>query len=270
MWHLQDFVGHRPLVSKLLGRATGGVRVAVAASEAVADDARRTLPRLPVRVVHNVTDVEHFAPGTPEGGPGWLDARGGLDATDADVVRVVLIATYARWKGQDIFLEAAARVIRQRRDVRFFIVGGPIYRTAGTQFSEGELRAKAAALGLERCVGFVPFQEDPLDVYRAADVVVHASTLPEPFGLTVIEAMACARATIVSRAGGAAELFTDGEDALAFVPGDVAGLAAALLRLCGDASTRARLGAAARGAVVRRFNSNGLPEQVRDVYGGLI
>ena len=63
-------------------------------------------------------------------------------------------------------------------------------------------------------VGFVPFVEDPVPVYRALDVVLHASTQPEPFGLTVVEAMACGRAVVVSAAGGAAELFTDGVDAL--------------------------------------------------------
>jgi hypothetical protein len=35
-------------------------------------------------------------------------------------------------------------------------------------------------------------------VYRALDVVVHASTQPEPFGLTIVEAMACGRAVVAS------------------------------------------------------------------------
>jgi glycosyltransferase involved in cell wall biosynthesis len=46
----------------------------------------------------------------------------------------------------------------------------------------------------------------PADAMRALDVVVHASTDPEPFGLVVAEAMACGRAVTTSGTGGASEL----------------------------------------------------------------
>src|SRR4051812_6736193 len=62
--------------------------------------------------------------------------------------------------------------------------------------------------------GFVPFQARVEAVYRALDVVVHASTRPEPFGLTIAEAMACGRPLVAARAGGAAELFEDEVEAL--------------------------------------------------------
>ena len=53
---------------------------------------------------------------------------------------------------------------------------------------------------------------------RALDIVVHASTEPEPFGLTIAEGMASGRAVIVSAAGGAAEIVQDGVDALTCAP----------------------------------------------------
>ena len=37
--------------------------------------------------------------------------------------------------------------------------------------------------------------------YRALDVVVHASTRPEPFGLVIAEAMACGRALVAAPDG---------------------------------------------------------------------
>src|SRR5207237_1132719 len=70
--------------------------------------------------------------------------------------------------------------------LRFFVVGGPIYHTAGSQWSGEELRTLAAQAGIARRVGFVPFQPDPVAAYRGLDVVVHASTQPEPFGLTIV------------------------------------------------------------------------------------
>jgi glycosyltransferase involved in cell wall biosynthesis len=80
---------------------------------------------------------------------------------------------------------------------------------------------------------------------RALDVVVHASTSPEPFGLVIAEAMACERPVIVSVAGGAAEIVTLGVDALGHHPGDAEGLAARMTELAIDPALRRRLGSAA-------------------------
>jgi glycosyltransferase involved in cell wall biosynthesis len=141
-----------------------------------------------------------------------------------------------------------------------------VYRTPGSQYSEEELRACAHTLGLEGHVGFIPFQAEPAGIYRALDGVVHASTRPEPFGMTIIEAMACARAVVVSAGGGAAELVQHGHDALAFSPGDEAGLTEALARLVREPELRARLGEEARRSVLARFTRERYAAQVRDVY----
>ena len=243
LWHVHDFLGERPLVGQLLRRAGGCVRGVVAVSDAVARDAARVLQAVRVETVRNGLDTDHFAPG-----PGVdLDALAGLPPVPPGVVRVGLVATYANWKGHGVFLDALARV----PGVRGYVVGGPVSTTAGSQVGRGELAAKAAALSLR--VGFVPFQADPRGVYRALDVVVHASVRPEPFGLTIAEGMSCGRAVIVSAAGGAAELFTDGHDALGHPPGDAAALAAAIGRLAADGDLRARLGAAARATAGARF-----------------
>ncbi len=251
VWHLHDFTATRPLVASVLRRAAGGAAGAIAISEAVGRDGREALAPLPVRVVYNAIDINHFRPG-PGDGPS-LDALAGLSPPSPRTIRVGLIATYARWKGQDLFLEAAAQVPADR-PVRFYVVGSPIYQTKGSQWSETELRERAKRLGLGDRVGFVPFQPDPLGVYRSLDVVVHASTQPEPFGRTIVEAMACARPVIVARAGGAAELFTEGRDALGFSPGDPSALASVLSRLIEDADLRESLGREARISAQTRFD----------------
>jgi glycosyltransferase involved in cell wall biosynthesis len=178
------------------------------------------------------------------------------------------VATYARWKGQEVFLEAAAQVLQAAagRSVRFYIVGGPIYQTAGSQYTEAELRTKAAELGIAAHVGFIAFQRDPANVYRGLDVVVHASTQPEPFGLTIVEGMACARPVIVSQEGGAAELFTPGYDAVGVRPRDPAALAAAIGELLHDPERCQRLAANARQTAIRRFSRTRLGPQLLAIY----
>ena len=179
--------------------ARPGVR-AVAVSHSVAADAARVLgPRVPVETIYNAVDLDRFAPGPGDGA--WLDGLAGLPPAPAGTVRVGLVATYARWKGHDVFLDAVAR-LDPGLPARFYVVGGPIYRSAGSQYSPEELRAKAEALGVAGRVGFAGHQADPEAVYRALDVVVHASTRPEPFGRVIVEAMACGRAVVVLRGGG--------------------------------------------------------------------
>jgi glycosyltransferase involved in cell wall biosynthesis len=266
IWHVHDFFSHRPLVRRLLRWARKGVAGAITISEAVDRDMKLLLPGLPTRVVPNVIDVDIFSPAPAD--PGLLDRLAGLPAAREGTVRVGLVATYARWKGHDVFLKAAAHLLQQwpGTAVRFYIIGGPIYHTQGSQVTVAELRALAHSLSLQAHVGFIDFQPEPADVYRSLDVVVHASTRPEPFGLTIIEAMACARAVIVSRAGGAAELFTHDLNAVGVTPGDVAGLAQAIKSLVGDARRRQQLAEQARLTAVRQFNPSRLGPQIYEAY----
>lgn len=266
VWHLHDYLGSRAVMSRLLrwsSRARRGVR-GVAVSRSVADDARRVLgPEVPVEVVYNAVDLARFAPGAGDGA--WLDARAGLPPAGPGTVRVGLVATYARWKGHDVFLEAVARVAPDL-PARFFVVGGPIYRTGGSQHDPAALRERAEALGLAGRVGFVGHQDDPAGVFRALDVVVHASTRPEPFGRVIVEAMACGRAVVVARAGGAAELFEDGVSAVGCPPGDPDALAAAVTRLVRDAGLRRALGENGRRVVAERFDRARLAGEWGAVY----
>ncbi len=253
VWQLQDFLGSRPVMARALRWASRSAAGVIAIAEAVGRDAREVLDPLPVEVVYTAIDLDEFTPGVGDGP--WLDGLAGLPTAEPGVARVGLVAVYARWKGQDLLLEAAAKIAASRPDakVRFFIIGGPIYKTQGSQFTEAELRAQAATLGLGDRVGFVPFRRDTANVYRALDVVVHASTQPEPFGRTIVEAMACARPVIVSDAGGASETFTQDVDAVGFPPGDRDALASAILGLLDDPARRDRIALEARRSAASRF-----------------
>jgi glycosyltransferase involved in cell wall biosynthesis len=265
-WHMRDFISGRPAVSRLLKLLAKRTSVIVAISQAVATDVRQMLPGANVVTILNAIDTCHFTSGHEDGA--WLDRIAGFEPSADALLRVGLVATYARWKGQDIFLAAIAGAIAStQRAMRFFVVGGAIYDTAGSQFSENELRKLAAQAGVEREVGFVPFQSDPLPVYRSLDVLVHASTRPEPFGRTIAEAMACGKAIIVSRSGGAAELFEEGTDAVGFPPGDAEALAKQIARLAGDDSLRSAIAARARASAESRFDRARLGPELLQAYG---
>jgi glycosyltransferase involved in cell wall biosynthesis len=129
-----------------------------------------------------------------------------------------------------------------------------MYDTQGSERSMDELRATVTRLGLGERVGFVGVVDDVAAAMRSLDVVVHASTRPEPFGRVIVEAMAVGRPVVVSFAGGVTEIVEADHTALVHAPGDWRALRDAIVRLADDVSLRARLVKAARGAVERRFD----------------
>ncbi|MEH2160645.1 MAG: glycosyltransferase family 4 protein [Nostoc sp.] len=253
VWHIHDFYGSRPLIAQVLKWLSDRATLGIAISQAVAQDARTTLPHLPIKVIYNAIDVNYFSP-APE--------------SSHIPLRVGLVATFARWKGHDIFLESVANIVRSHPDlnVRFYIVGGAIYQTRGSQFSEQELKNQASNLGIADQVDFLGFQQNIAEIYRWLDIVVHASTQPEPFGLAIIEAMACGKPVIVSQAGGATELFTHNYDAVGVTPGEPTALAAAILDLLNNTEKRQIISNNARLTVIKRFSHERLYRQILAVY----
>lgn len=264
VWHVRDFVGARGLARRVLRPLARLASGAVAVSRAVGDDLAAYVPGLRVRVVHDAIDPARFGPGPGDGR--WLDEAAGLPRLD-DAVRVGLVATFARWKGHRTFLEAAARVAAP---ARFFVVGGPVYATRGSQVDRDELEGWCRELGVADRVGVVGFQQDPAAVYRALDVVVHASTEPEPFGLTIVEAMACGRAVIATSAAGCVELIDAGEHVLTVPPGDAAALARAIEDLVGDPARRRALGARAAARAREAFDARRLGPDVASAWADFV
>jgi glycosyltransferase involved in cell wall biosynthesis len=267
VWHLHDYVGARRVTSRLLALLARRADLGVANSASVQADARVALgDRLPVCAVLNAVDVAALSADGPEID---LDRASGLEPSAPGTVRIGLIATFARWKGHLAFLDALARV-PANLPVRGYIIGGPVYQTTGSQFSVEELRARAGALGLHDRVGFTGFQSERAGVLRALDIVVHASTSPEPFGLVIAEAMAAGRAVITSGLGGAAELVRPGHDALTWDTHDPASLAAVMTRLAGNPTERAALAGEAARTAATRFSRERLGVEMSDAYSEAI
>jgi glycosyltransferase involved in cell wall biosynthesis len=263
IWHLHDYLSSRRAMAPLLRQMASRCGVVIANSHSVAADARKVLPAaLKIQMVHNGVDVDLF---TPVGACADLDKLARMPQAQTGTVRIGLIATFARWKGHDIFIRAAALVPRDML-VRFYIIGGPIYATEGSQWSLDELRQIARDLGMEDRIAFTGFIEDVPGVMRALDVIVHASTQPEPFGMAIIEAMACGRAVISSGLGGAGELIDPDVNAIIFSPSDPVNLADAIKRLIDNVAARSQLGAAGRAKVERDFNQRVFAEKLMSIY----
>jgi glycosyltransferase involved in cell wall biosynthesis len=266
VWHFHDFASRRRLTSRLLQLSARRCSAIVANSTSVAEDAKQVCrDALPIHPVWNAVDLTRFAPAGPHVD---LDALARLPPADAGVVRVGLVSTYARWKGHATFLEALA-LLPASLPVRGYVIGGPVYDTTGSQVCVEELRDRAQSLGLGTRVGFTGFIADSSSAMRSLDIVVHASTEPEPFGLVIAEAMACAKPVVASRGGGAIELTDTGASSLTHEPGDVPGLADRIRELATDAALRDRLGATGRATAERCFTRTRMATELAPIYQAL-
>ena len=262
IWHVRDYVSVRPVMSHLMRLRAHRCTHAIANSNSVATDLNEVCRRkLKITTVYNAIDLRRF---NPEGPVLDVDGVCGLPAPNDDLFRVGLVATNARWKGHEVFLRAISMLPEQ--NVRAYVIGGPIYGTNGSQYTLEELRALARAQGVEQRVGFTGFIKDPAAALRRLDVVVHASTRPEPFGRVVAEAMACGKAVVVSQTGGVTEIIRDNENAVSCPPGDAMIMAARIAHLRADPDLRHQLGARARTWAEQRFDRARLAGEIVPIY----
>jgi glycosyltransferase involved in cell wall biosynthesis len=224
-----------------------------ALSKASETTLRRIRPRLDVRLLY---------PGTRLGRVGEAErraARQKLGAPDGDdTVLFGVFGRLQRWKGQDVFVEAAARAAAAEPRARFAIVGGSVFGLE-TEFLR-ELEERVRALGLGDRLVLTGFREDVPALMAACDVVCHTTRVAEPFGMVIIEAMAQGRPVVCTNGGGPAEIVRSGEDGLLIPPDDPDALARTMLALAGDGDLRRRLGEAALRTVRERFDIAGMAE----------
>lgn len=234
-------------------RAAGreGVRY-IAVSRALA----RTLenwgiPPERIAVIYNGIDPAPFAAAA---------ARRRFFASPGKLV-VGTAARLAPQKGLPYFIRAAARLALQFPDMRFRVVGeGP---------ERPVLEKLARRLGLETRLSFPGYRADLPDCLAQMDIFVLPS-LTEGLAITLLEAMAAGCPVVATRVGGVPEVIADGATGRLIPPGDDAALAAAVAALARDPEQAARLAAAARVQVGRRFTLQRMLTETEAIYSALL
>jgi glycosyltransferase involved in cell wall biosynthesis len=180
-----------------------------------------------------------------------------------DAFTVGVLGRLASWKGQEVVVDAVARL-----PGAVALVAGEAWR--GDQRAPRELAARAAALGIADRVRLLGFRDDVDVVLGACDVVAVPSTLPDPLPNSALEAAAAGCCVVASAHGGLPEIVRDGETGVLVAPGDAVALAGALAALRDDPERRERLGAAAREDVRARFAPGRLLERMQGLYDALL
>ncbi|MBE2203392.1 MAG: glycosyltransferase family 4 protein [Chthoniobacterales bacterium] len=219
---------------RLLVAAANRADAIIANSRASADAFRKAGGKTALHVIPNGFDSRRF------------------DAVDAGTVAALrvqwnpsggpvaaIFGRLSRWKGQHVLIEAA----RQIPGLTVWIVGEALYTEDDAAYA-AELKALAAGLGAR--VQFLGFQGNVPGLMLAADIIVHTSISPEPFGRVIVEGMLAGKPVIAVNAGGPREIIRPDVTGLLIPPGDSSALAAALKNLLANPQAARAMGEAGR------------------------
>jgi glycosyltransferase involved in cell wall biosynthesis len=199
------------------------------------------VPAARVYRIPNGVDTGVFRPATPDERTGL---RRRLDLPDLPV---------AIYTGRLVTYKGLPSLLRAWRGVPGAVLVLVGEGGADVHSCESVLRAFVDAHGMRERVRFAGPSAHVEEWLRAADLFVFP-TENEAFGLSLVEAMACALPSVTTRVGGLRDFVVDGGNATVVPPGDDAALADAISALLADGGRRAALGTAARRTAVERFS----------------
>lgn len=190
----------------------------------------------------------------------WLQRFG----IPENAVVVAHVGRLLRWKGQLEFLQAFAKIAAANPQAVALIVGDDV--EGFTAEYPRSLQQLVAEHGLQQRVIFTGHIANILDLMAAADIVVHSSIEPEPFGLVITEAMSAGAAVIAARLGAPIEIIEHGVTGLLVDPKNTEEFAEALAGLLSDPARRKAIARAGHDMVLERYSPQSFARQVEAVY----
>lgn len=172
---------------------------------------------------------------------------------------VVMVAGLRPEKAHEALLQAASRLVRDRPDIRYLVVGdGP---------RRQELEQMAHGLNLGLSVTFAGERSDIPDLLNLADLLVLPSyAAVETLPLSIMEAMAAGVPVIASRVGSVPDMIEDGVNGRLISPGNAEDLASAIIELIDNEPLARAMGSTARRTVHEKYTLG----QMVDKYSALI
>lgn len=206
---------------------------------------RAGIPREKVYTVYNGVDFEQFRQDS--------SVRNRIRAEvnlDKDSIVIGFVARMVPQKGHLLFLEAISKARNKIPSLRALIVGDTTLYD-NDEF-KSKIRQRAHDLRLDEIVRFTGFRRDIPLIMNAIDIFVSAS-YKEPFGRTVVEAMAAGKPVVATNTAGSNEILRDGVGGFLVPINDAEALANAIVELASDRELAKRIGEEGRRKVMQKY-----------------
>ena len=186
--------------------------------------------------------------------------------TDPSDVVIVQVSRLEAWKGQHVAIEALT-TLKDLRGWTYWFVGGPQRSSEGRYLRD--LQRRVQEVGIADRVRFAGERQDVATVLRSADIFCQPNTDPEPFGLSLLEALHAGLPVVTSGIGGAREI-VDESCGVLVPPHDIATLSAAFRRLVTDRSARLTLGRQAQNRPLVLCDPQRQMRRIQQLLGSVI
>jgi glycosyltransferase involved in cell wall biosynthesis len=234
--------------------------VALAATHARDLAAVEGVPGKKLCVVQNGVNVRRFKPAESAGRRSAIRGERGIPE---GAVVVTMVAALRPEKNHEMFLRAAAKLVRSGNRFAFLLVG---------EGREAEkLQVLAGELSLGEAVRFMGRRSDVAEILAATDVAVLCShPVVETFPLVVLEAMASGVPVVATDVGSIRDMLDSGSEGFIVPPGDVEALAGKILVLAGDSALRGEMGSRGRVRAGREFSEEEMVRRYGNLFRGLL
>ena len=173
------------------------------------------------------------------------------EAKENKIPQIGMLCRFQKWKGIDLFIEAIKKVQEQlgKDSFQATLWGDAIDGQENLEYGN-QIDSLCESIGINR----VPYTSKPELAIQKLDILVNSSITPEPFGLTLIEAMQAGVIPVAPRWGGPLEIFEDQKSGLFFEPQNAADLAEKLITLIKNIQTRIQLSIGAKNRGMEKFS----------------
>lgn len=219
---------------------------------------------IPARVVYHGIDKDFIYAGTSSDAQG---IRRHLGLQDKDKL-ISVIARLQRWKGQDIFLQAASLIAKTHPEARFCLVGGALFGME--EDYPDELKRLIYKLGLANRCWLVGHQENVRDWMLASDMIVHPLRVPDAGSVVVKEAMCLGKPVVVTSYGDSFELIDNGVSGILCQPNSPEDLASKIMRLLEDENLANEIGKQAMNIALECFSAKRMAQDVESVLKQIV
>lgn len=142
-------------------------------------------------------------------------------------LRLLFLGRLSPWKAPDVAIRSLAPLRELGIEATLTIAGG-------SHFGEDEYATKVTALAAaEPGVSLLGHVDNVQGLLESHDLLVHCSTVPEPFGQVIVQSLAAGIPPLATADGGPQELTAGAPTDLSYHPGDAADLASGVLRIIG-------------------------------------
>ncbi len=186
----------------------------------------------------------------------------------SDAPLITMVGLFMSWKGQEFFIRAVPKILKEIPEAKFLLVGDAT-RDRDKPYAR-RLKMLVKKLNLESKIIFTGFREDRLSIMASSDVIVHASSSPEPFGLVMTEAMSVAKPVIATDIGAPGEIVVHEKTGILVPPKNADAIASSCIKLLRNPGLRGRMGIAGKKRVEKYFTAERMTREIEHVLTDLV